>query len=72
LHIEELHNLYCSRTDCKVIKSRNMRWEVEGSLGRPRARWDDNIKMYLAEKCQDSGLDLNGSRKGQLVGSLNT
>jgi hypothetical protein len=31
-----------------VIKSRRIRWEVEESLGKLRARWEDNIKMCIA------------------------
>jgi hypothetical protein len=62
---EELHNLYCSPSIFRMIKSR-MRWarhvarmgkksNVVGKpkgtrpLGRPRRRWEDNIKMDLRE-----------------------
>jgi hypothetical protein len=61
---EELHNLYCSPSIIRIIKSRRMRWaghvarmekrnayrilegKLEGKrpLGRPRHRWEDNIK----------------------------
>jgi hypothetical protein len=68
LHNGELHNLYCSLSIIRIIKSRRMRWAVhvarmgekrnayrilvgnpEGKrpLGRPRRRWEDNIKMDL-------------------------
>jgi hypothetical protein len=69
LHNEELHDLYCSPTIVRVIKSR-IRWawyvarmgegrgmyrvlvgkpEGKRPLGRPRFRWDDNIKADLEE-----------------------
>jgi hypothetical protein len=67
---EELHDLYCSSTIVRVIKSRRMRWaghvvrmgegrsvyrvlvrkpEGKRPLGRPRRRWEDNIKVDLQE-----------------------
>jgi hypothetical protein len=70
LNNEELHDLYCSPTFVRVIKSRRMGWAVhvaqtgegrgvsrvlvgkpEGKrpLGRPRCRWEDNIKIDLQE-----------------------
>jgi hypothetical protein len=58
LHIDELHSLYSSPNIVRVIKSRGMRWaghvarmgEGRGVLvGRPRRRWEDNIKMDLRE-----------------------
>jgi hypothetical protein len=70
LHNEELHNLYCSSSIIRNIKSRRMRWagyiarmgekrnayrilvgkpEGKRPLGRPRRRWDDNIRMDLRE-----------------------
>jgi hypothetical protein len=70
LHNEELHDLYCSPTTVRVIKSRRMRWaghlarmaegrgvyrglvgkpEGKRPLGRPRHRWEDNLKMDLQE-----------------------
>jgi hypothetical protein len=70
LHIEELHNLYASPNNIRVIMSRKIRWTVhvahmgetrsahkllvrksEGKrpLGRPRRRWEDNIRKYLRE-----------------------
>jgi hypothetical protein len=69
LHNEELHNLYCSPSIIRIIKSRRMRWAVhvarmgrrgmhigfwwesrkERPLGRPRRRWEDNIRMDLRE-----------------------
>jgi hypothetical protein len=52
LHNEELHNLYCSPSIIRIIKSRWMRVlvgnpEVMRPLGRPRCRWEDNIRMDL-------------------------
>jgi hypothetical protein len=65
---DEHHNLYCSPSIIRIIKSRRMRWaghvapmgekrsahricvgKPEGTrpLGRPRRRWEDNIKMDL-------------------------
>jgi hypothetical protein len=60
LHNEELNDLYLSPNIIRVIKSRRMRWagrvalwgtrdvgrpEGRRPLGRPRHRWEDNIKM---------------------------
>jgi hypothetical protein len=68
LHTEELHNLYCSPSIIRIIKSRRMRraghaarmrenrnaytilvGKQEGNrpLGRPRRRWEDNMRMDL-------------------------
>jgi hypothetical protein len=62
LHNEELHNLYSSPSIIRMTKLRRIRWagnvarmgEKRNSgrketLGRPRRRWADNIKMYLRE-----------------------
>jgi hypothetical protein len=65
LHNEELRGLYSSPSIIRVIKKRRMRWaghvarmgEVKGAysilvgrpLGRPRRRWEDNIKVDLKE-----------------------
>ena len=53
LHNEELNDLYSSSNIVQVIKSRRMRWagkpEGKRPLGRPRRRWEDNIKMELQE-----------------------
>jgi hypothetical protein len=70
LHTDELHSLYSSPNNVKMIKSRRMRWarhvarmgeergvyrilvgrpEGKTQLGRPRRRWEDNIKMNLRE-----------------------
>ena len=63
LHNEKLNDLYSSPNIVRVIKSRRMRWaghvarmevfvgkpEGERPLGRPRSRWEDNIKMVLEE-----------------------
>ena len=61
LHNEELHSLYRSPNIARVIKSRRLRMEDDRSafkiltskptgkkpLGRPRRRWEDNIRMNL-------------------------
>jgi hypothetical protein len=70
LHNEELHDLYSSPTNVRVVNSRRMRWaghvarmgeerdvyrvlvgkpEGKRPLGRPRRRWEDNIKAHLQE-----------------------
>jgi hypothetical protein len=65
LYNEELHGLYSLPSIVRVIKVSRMRWaghvarirEVRGAynilvgrpLGRPRRRWEDNIKMDLKE-----------------------
>jgi hypothetical protein len=62
LHYDELHSLYSSPNIVRVIKSKRMRWaghmahrilvgrpEGKRSLGRPRRRWEDNIKLDLRE-----------------------
>jgi hypothetical protein len=76
LHNEELHNLYCSPSIIRMIKSRRMRWaghvarmgarnayrilvecpEGRRPLGRPRRRWEDNIKTDVRETRQ-AGMD---------------
>ena len=39
-------------------------------LGRPRRRWEDNIKMDLQDvRCGGYGLDGAGSREGQVAGT---
>ena len=63
LHMEELRDLYSLPNIVRVVKSR-MRWAghvarlgkgrgvhrvLVGKLGRPRRRWEDNIKMDLQE-----------------------
>jgi hypothetical protein len=69
LYNDELHSLYSSPNSVRVIKSRRMRWvghvahmgkgrpKSERFLGRPRHRWEDNIKMDLRElgKLDSSG-----------------
>jgi hypothetical protein len=70
LHNDELHSLYSSPNNVKVIKSRRMRWaghvarmgkgrgvyrvlvgrpEGKRRLGRPRRRWEENIKPDFRE-----------------------
>jgi hypothetical protein len=53
LHYEDLNDLYSSPNIVRVIKSIRVRWagRTEGKrpLGRPRRRWEDNIKMDLHE-----------------------
>jgi hypothetical protein len=69
---EELHDLYSSPSIMRIIKSRRMRMEKrnvyrlfvgkpEGkrSLGRPRHRWVDNIKMDLEEVRRGLAKDRN-------------
>jgi hypothetical protein len=59
LHNEELHNLHSSPNIIRTIKPWRMRWmghvykilagkpEGRTPLGRPRNRWEHNIKTYL-------------------------
>jgi hypothetical protein len=82
LHNDELHNLYSSRNNLSMIKSRRMRWvghvvrrgegrgiyrvlvgrpEGKRPLGRPRRRWEDNIKMDLR------GIGIDGTNWIQLA-----
>jgi hypothetical protein len=52
LHNDDLHCLYASPNIVRVIKSRRMRWAghvARMGKGRPRRRWEDNIKMDLRE-----------------------
>ena len=59
LHNEELHSLYRSPNIVRAIKSRRLSWaghvaRMEGGrrlLGRPRRRWENNIRMDLEEIC---------------------
>jgi hypothetical protein len=41
--------------------------EGRRSLGRPRRRWEDNIKMDLREARWGHGVDQSGSGYGQAV-----
>jgi hypothetical protein len=66
LHNEELHNLYCSPSIIRIIKSSRIRLAGHVActgekrnayrilvgkrpLGKPRCRWEDNIRMDLRE-----------------------
>ena len=64
LHNEELSDRYSLPNLVRVVKSRRMRWAGQGRgvhrvlvgklegkrpMGRPRRRWEDNIKMDLQE-----------------------
>jgi hypothetical protein len=60
LHTEELSDLYSLPNIVRVVKSRRMRWvghvaHMGGRsvhrvlVGRPRRKWEDNIKMGLQE-----------------------
>ena len=42
--------------------------EGKRPLGRPRRRWEDNIKMELEEVAWGHGLDRPDSEEGQVVG----
>jgi hypothetical protein len=76
-HNGELHNLYCSPSIIRIIKSRSIRWtrhvaymgakrnayrilvgkpEGKRPLGRPRDKWEDNIKTNFSDK-KWSGMD---------------
>ena len=39
-------------------------------LGRPKGRWEDNIKMDLQKVVWGHGLDKSGSGLGQVAGSF--
>jgi hypothetical protein len=49
LHNEELHNLYCSPSTRMGEKKNAYRILMGKPEGRPRHRWEDNIKMDLRE-----------------------
>jgi hypothetical protein len=77
LHNDELHSLYSSPNIVRVVKSRRMRWaghvarmgegrgvyrvSVGRPLGRPRRRWEDNIKMDVRE------IEIDGANRIQLA-----
>jgi hypothetical protein len=82
LRNEEFYYLYSSQNVIEVVKSRRMRWEVyvacrvfvgrpEGKkpLGRPRHRWEDNIKMDL-KAVGWGGIDWIGLGQGRALGHL--
>jgi len=43
--------------------------EGKRPLGRPRPRWEDNIKMDLQKVVWGHGLDRAGSGQGQMAGT---
>jgi hypothetical protein len=70
LHNDELHSLYSSPDIVRVITSMRMRWAGHAAcvgrrkmfMGRPKCRWEDNIKMDLREVGINGGeLDLADS-----------
>ena len=46
-----------------VVKTKRKR-----PLGKPKCRWEDNIKMDLQEMAWGHGLVLSGSGQGQVAG----
>jgi hypothetical protein len=46
----------------EIFKGRRLR-------GRPRRRWENNIKIYLRETRRDCRLDSFGSEQGPVMGS---
>ena len=70
LHNEEIHSLYRSPNIVKVMNSRRLRWAGHVGLprmeegrnafkiltGKPRRRWEDNIRMNLEEICNNAGI----------------
>jgi hypothetical protein len=74
LHNDELHSLYSSPNIVRVIKSRRLRGEGRGfyrvlvvrpeekrPLGRPRRRWEDNIKTRSMGRTGFSWLRIGSS-----------
>ena len=70
LHNEELSDLYSSPIIVRVIQFRRMRWAGRGEMyigflwvklegkrphGKPRRRWEDNIKMDFQEVGSGAG-----------------
>ena len=49
LHNEELNDLYCSPNIVGVYRVLVGKHKGKKPLGRPRRRWEDNIKLYLQE-----------------------
>ena len=86
LHNEELNDLYSLPNIVRVVKSRRMRWaghvdrgvhrmlvgkpEGKRPLGRPRRRWEDNIKMYLKDVGRVGGTGWSWLRIGTGCGHL--
>jgi hypothetical protein len=79
LHNDELNYLYSLPNIVRVVKSRRMRWaghrvhrmlvgkpEGKRPLGRPRRRWEDNIKMDVQDVAGGSGdwMELAQDRDG--------
>jgi hypothetical protein len=51
----------CMEEEC--IQSCDGKARRRGLLGRPKVRWEDNIKIYLGEKHWRRGLDSSVSGK---------
>jgi hypothetical protein len=54
----------------KRVVYRGLTWKPEEKrpLGRPRRRWEDDIKMDIEEVGWEHGLDSFGSVYGELMG----
>jgi hypothetical protein len=48
------------------------KYEGKIPLGRPRRRWEDNLKMNLQEVKWRHGLDWSGSGYGKVGGFMNS
>jgi hypothetical protein len=44
--------------------------EGKRPLGRPKRRWEDNIRMDVGNRVGRYGLDSSGSREGPVAGNL--
>jgi hypothetical protein len=73
LHNDELHNLYYSPNVVRVEEGRSHYRVLVGrpkgkrQLGRPRRRWEDNIKMDLREIGIDRGTGKSRDRSVGIV-----
>jgi hypothetical protein len=52
----------------ECIWSFSRKFEGKGPLGRPRYRWDDNIKVYIREMGYGCGEDSSSSGQGPVAG----